>query len=38
MFISHKWSSVQMKVIFHLETKDNELIGNRLDNYIEVVQ
>ena len=38
MFIFRKWSSVQMKVIFHLETKDNKLIGNRLDNYIEVVR
>ena len=38
MFIFRKWSSVQMKVIFPLETKDNKLIGNRLDNYIEVVR
>ena len=38
MFISRKWSSVQMKVIFHLETKDNKLIGNRSDNYMEVVR
>ena len=38
MFISRKWSSVQMKVIFHLETKDSKLIGNRLDNYMEAVR
>jgi hypothetical protein len=38
MFISRKWSSVQMKVIFHLETKDNMLIVNRLDNYMEAVR
>ena len=38
MFIFRKWSSGQMKVIIHLETKDNKMIGNRLDNYIEVVR
>ena len=38
MFIFRKWSSVQMKVIFYLETKDNKLIGNRLDNYMEAVR
>ena len=38
MFIFYKWRFVQMKAIFHLETKDNKLIENRLDNDIEVAQ
>jgi hypothetical protein len=36
MSIFRKWRFIQMKAIFHLETKDNKLIENRPDNYIEV--
>jgi hypothetical protein len=38
IFIFRKRRFVYMRVILHLQTKENKLIGNRLDNYIEVVQ